>query len=211
MAGWLQNSSTLSGVQSCTHACTHKWTVRKCNASTSLQQPSHWRRPCRHPRTIWLRWINTDEQLVNIGIHSALDKDQRPRALATYHRQGNTVSRGTPLKKKDKDSNSLVLCSSWFATVPKIPQSKKPLKNTQAGLFCNTHFPILFKYSAQAVKATRINSTPSNSKTWRSNRNVTANTMKSIWNSSWLIKYCISVSNRCISPQICQQHNSTHH
>ena len=162
MAGWLQNSSTLSGVQSCTHACTHKWTVRKCNASTSLQQPSHWRRPCRHPRTIRLRGINTDEQLVNIGIHSALDKGQRPRALATYHRQGNTVSRGTPLKKKDKDSNSLVLCSSCFATVPKIPQNKKPLKNTQAGLFCNTHFPILFQYSAQAVKATRINSTPSN-------------------------------------------------
>jgi len=50
-------------------------------------------------------------------------------------------------------------------------------------------------------------------KTWCSNSNTTADTMKSMWNSSWLIKYCISVSNRCISQQICH-HNSpliTHH
>jgi len=31
-----------------------------------------------------------------------------------------------------------------------------------------------------------------------------------MWNSSWLMKYCISVWNRCISPHICQ-HNFTAH
>ena len=39
---------------------------------TSLRPPSHWRRPCGHPRT--LRTTDTGVQSANIGIHSAWRK-----------------------------------------------------------------------------------------------------------------------------------------
>ena len=35
---------------------------------------NHWRKPCGHPRTSWLRRIDTDVQSVDIEIHSAWRK-----------------------------------------------------------------------------------------------------------------------------------------
>jgi len=42
--------------------------------SASLRPPRDWRRPRGCPRTTWLRGIDADVQLANIGIHSAWRK-----------------------------------------------------------------------------------------------------------------------------------------
>ena len=47
----------------------------------SLQPPSHWRRPCRRPRSTWLRGINSDVQSVNTGIHHSAWSKASDRTL----------------------------------------------------------------------------------------------------------------------------------
>jgi len=42
--------------------------------SASLRQSRDWRRHRGRPRTTWLRGIDADVQLANIGIHSAWRK-----------------------------------------------------------------------------------------------------------------------------------------